>query len=58
MDAAITGNVTTQGVVVGDFEGSTSLSGFYLQDLVGDGDTATSDGIFVYTGSNNTASRG
>jgi uncharacterized protein len=50
--AAITGNVTTQGVVVGDFEGPTSagLQGFYLQDATGDGDVATSDGIFVYTG--------
>ena len=50
--AAITGNVTTQGVVVGDFEGPTSagLQGFYLQDAAGDGDVATSDGIFVFTG--------
>jgi predicted extracellular nuclease len=53
LSAAITGNVTTQGVVVGDFGGSTStgLEGFYLQDPVGDGNAATSDGIFVYTGS-------
>ncbi len=50
--AAITGNVTTQGVVVGDFEGSAAGAGFYIQDLTGDGDAATSDGIFVYTGSN------
>ena len=52
--AAITGTVTTEGVVVGDFEGPTSvgLQGFYLQDPTGDGDPATSDGIFVYTGSN------
>ncbi len=52
------GNVTTQGVVVGDFETSASLSGFYLQDLIGDGNPATSDGIFVYTGSNNFVSAG
>jgi uncharacterized protein len=52
-NAAITGNVTTQGVVVGDFEGTASASGFYLQDATGDGDTATSDGIFVFTGSSN-----
>ncbi len=57
-NAAITGNVTTQGVVVGDFEGSAAASGFYLQDLTGDGDTATSDGIFVFTGSANTVSVG
>jgi predicted extracellular nuclease len=30
--AAITGTVTTQGVVVGDFEGTAAASGFYLQD--------------------------
>lgn len=38
--------VTVQGVVVGDVPG---LSGFYLQDADGDGDTATSDGIFVFS---------
>jgi predicted extracellular nuclease len=57
-NAAITGNVTTQGVVVGDFEGSAGLSGFYLQDVAGDGNAATSDGIFVYTGSADTVSAG
>jgi predicted extracellular nuclease len=53
--AAITGPVTTEGVVVGDFEGSTSvgLQGFYLQDPAGDMDAATSDGIFVFTGNTN-----
>ncbi|HWT95815.1 MAG TPA: ExeM/NucH family extracellular endonuclease [Solirubrobacteraceae bacterium] len=43
--------VSTQGVVVGDFQGLTgdgSLSGFFLQDPRGDGDPRTSDGIFVY----------
>jgi uncharacterized protein len=52
--AAITGNVTTEGVVVGEFEGPTSagLQGFYLQDAAGDGNAATSDGIFVFTGNN------
>lgn len=56
--AAITGTVTIEGVVVGDFEGTTGLSGFYLQDASGDGDAATSDGIFVFTGSANTVSAG
>jgi uncharacterized protein len=56
--AAITGTVTTQGVVVGDFEGTTGLQGFYLQDLTGDGNVETSDGIFVYTGSANLVSAG
>jgi predicted extracellular nuclease len=38
--------VTVRGVVVGDLPG---LSGFYLQDADGDGDAATSDGIFVFS---------
>jgi predicted extracellular nuclease len=38
--------VTVRGVVVGDLPG---LSGFYLQDADGDGSTATSDGIFVFS---------
>ncbi|SDD06115.1 hypothetical protein SAMN05660690_3266 [Geodermatophilus telluris] len=36
--------VTVAGVVVGDVPG---LGGFYLQDPDGDGDPATSDGVFV-----------
>src|SRR5690606_18322477 len=38
--------VVVRGVVVGDVPG---LSGFYLQDPDGDGDAATSDGIFVFS---------
>jgi predicted extracellular nuclease len=50
--AGITGQVTVQGVVVGDYEGaSPNLRGFYLQDA-GDGDAATSDAIFVFEGDN------
>ncbi|MEW5992268.1 MAG: ExeM/NucH family extracellular endonuclease [Chloroflexota bacterium] len=47
----IPGPATTQGIVVGDFEGPSSvgLQGFYLQDAAGDGDATTSDGIFVFT---------
>ena len=56
--AAITGTVTTEGVVVGDFEGTASASGFYMQDLTGDGNAATSDGIFVFTGSSDLVSVG
>ena len=43
--------MSVEGVVVGDFEGPTTagLQGFYLQDS-GDGNDATSDGIFVFTG--------
>lgn len=55
--AAITGNVTVEGVVVGDFEGSAAVSGFYLQDA-GDASSATSDGIFVFTGNANTVAAG
>ncbi|MDQ3003778.1 MAG: ExeM/NucH family extracellular endonuclease, partial [Chloroflexota bacterium] len=58
LSAPTPGNVTTQGVVVGDFEGTAAASGFYIQDLSGDGDAATSDGIFVFTGSSNLASVG
>lgn len=54
----IPGTVTTQGVVVGDFEGSASLGGFYLQDATGDSDAGTSDGIFVYTGNADLVSPG
>jgi predicted extracellular nuclease len=47
--AAVTGEVTTQGVVIGDYEGpAPALRGFYLQDPKGDGDPATSDAIFVF----------
>jgi len=56
--AAIQGAVRTQGVVVGDFEGSAAAQGFYLQDVNGDGDPATSDGIFVFTGNANLVSVG
>jgi predicted extracellular nuclease len=38
--------VTTTGTVTG-----VRSNGFYIQDLAGDGDTATSDGLFVFTSS-------
>ena len=56
--AAITGHVFTKGVVTADLEGTARLGGFYLQDPVGDADPATSEGIFVYTGSADTVSVG
>jgi predicted extracellular nuclease len=56
--AAITGTVVTEGVVVGDFEGAAAASGFYIQDPTGDGNAATSDGIFVFTGSSNLVAAG
>ena len=58
LSTPIPGTVTTKGVVVGDFEGSSSQQGFYLQDVTGDGDTTTSDGIFVFTGSANLVNTG
>ncbi len=39
--------VTVEGTVVGDFQHSGSYNGYYVQDA-GDGDPATSDGVFVY----------
>lgn len=52
--AAVTGTVSTQGVVIGDYEGaSPTLRGFYIQDTAGDGIAATSDGIFVFNAGNN-----
>ena len=58
LSAAVTGNVSTKGVVVGDFEGTAAASGFYIQDLTGDGDPATSDGIFVFTGAPTSSASG
>jgi predicted extracellular nuclease len=44
---------TIEGVVVGDFQGSSNLNGFFLQeeDLHADADPMTSEGIFVFDGS-------
>ena len=39
--------VTTEGVVVGDFQVG-GKNGFFIQDEIGDADTTTSDGIFIY----------
>ncbi len=44
--------VETEGVITGDFQASNQLNGFFIQDPVGDGDPATSDGIFVYAPGN------
>lgn len=41
-------DVTFQGVVTGDFQASNQLGGFFVQDAAGDGNTSTSDGIFVF----------
>lgn len=44
--------VTVEGVVTGDFQGPDQFRGVFIQDA-GDGDEATSDGIFVYDKSAN-----
>ncbi|WP_229691273.1 lamin tail domain-containing protein, partial [Sphaerisporangium melleum] len=41
--------VRVEGVVTGDYQGTGSLGGFYLQDPTPDADPATSDAVFVYT---------
>ncbi|MEJ2210279.1 MAG: lamin tail domain-containing protein [Anaerolineae bacterium] len=41
--------VATEGVVTGVFPG---LEGFWIQSMPGDGDPATSDGVFILTGQN------
>lgn len=45
-------DVTVKAVVVGDFQGSSALRGFFLQeeDTDADADPATSEGIFVFDG--------
>ena len=44
--------------MTGDFEGTAANSGFFMQDPTGDGNDATSDGIFVFTGNSNLVSVG
>ncbi|MAT42793.1 MAG: hypothetical protein CL609_10655 [Anaerolineaceae bacterium] len=41
--------VSVEGIVTADFQDS-GINGFFIQDPTGDGDAATSDGIFVYSG--------
>ncbi len=43
-------NVTIEGVVVGDYQGTGQLSGYYVQeeDAQADADPSTSEGIFVF----------
>ncbi|MEO6903306.1 MAG: ExeM/NucH family extracellular endonuclease [Bacteroidia bacterium] len=40
--------VTTEGLVVGDFQEANQLKGFYIQDTIGDANPSSSDGIFIY----------
>lgn len=43
--------VDVEAIVVGDFQGSSALSGFYLEEPTGewDGDPATSEGVFIFS---------
>lgn len=59
--AALSGVQTVQGVVIADYEGADpALRGFYVQNTApaADADPATSDGIFIFNGSNNSVSVG
>ena len=41
--------ITTRGIVTDDLQDvSTGFSGYFIQDATGDGNSATSDGVFVY----------
>ena len=45
----LTGNVvTTEGIVTADFQGANQLGGFFIQDTTGDGNSLSSDGVFVF----------
>ncbi|HYO58203.1 ExeM/NucH family extracellular endonuclease [Archangium sp.] len=48
--------VTTEGVVVGDYQPAELQSGFFIQDAQGDGNPATSEGLFVYVPKGNALS--
>ncbi|HTD03142.1 ExeM/NucH family extracellular endonuclease [Undibacterium sp.] len=53
--SAYVGQLTTvRGVVVGDFQASNRLRGFFIQQPVPDNDPKTSEGIFVYAPGNAT----
>ncbi|WP_394749669.1 ExeM/NucH family extracellular endonuclease [Spongiimicrobium salis] len=55
---AITQEISVEAIVVGDFQNDDQLDGFYVQeeDADADADAATSEGIFVFCGSNNCGS--
>ncbi|MBN4051466.1 ExeM/NucH family extracellular endonuclease [bacterium AH-315-M05] len=47
--SSLTGStVLTEGVVTASFQSTNQLDGFFIQDTLSDGDSLTSDGIFVY----------
>jgi len=52
--AALTGSRTIEGVVVGDYQGPGQFNGYFVQEETPDQDSdpMTSEGIFVFSGSN------
>lgn len=51
--------VTVRGVVIGDYEGpAPNLRGFYIQELEPDDDPATSEGLFVFHGNEDSVDLG
>jgi hypothetical protein len=48
--------VTTEGIVIGDYQPADLQSGFFIQAAQGDGNPATSDGLFVYVPRSNALS--
>ena len=51
----ISQSVTTTGIVTAKFIGTGRVGGYFMQDAIGDGNAATSDGIFVATTTDNVA---
>lgn len=49
MSSYVGTSVTTTGIVTAKYFGTGKIGGFFLQDATGDGNTNTSDGIFVST---------
>ena len=43
--------VATSGIVSAVYIGGSMINGFFIQDAAGDGNSATSDGVFVYSSS-------
>jgi uncharacterized protein len=41
--------VSTRGIVVGDYQNSMQLSGFFIQQATPDGDPNTSEGLFIFS---------
>ncbi|PCH91103.1 MAG: endonuclease/exonuclease/phosphatase, partial [Bacteroidetes bacterium] len=57
--SSLTGTtVITLGVVTASFQSASKLDGFFIQDTLGDSDSLTSDGIFVYAPSSISVSPG